>query len=841
MKKSPRVHLICSAHLDPIWQWGWEEGLTEAMATFEVAADLMEEYPKFIFNHNESLLYEWTKMYRPDLFERIRKWVLAGRWNISGGWYLQPDCNFPCGESFIRQGLLGRTFFQKEFGVEPKVAYNFDSFGHHGNLPQILREMGYEMYVHFRPLSQEKEIEDFLYCWRGIDGSEITTLRPPCGWYNTATPEDLRSKIEMMLTLARETGRDITAFWGGGDHGGGATREDLEMIRKMSESIPEIGHSSLEAYWQALPRDLSALPVVEGELQKCMTGCYTSVIGTKQRNRRGEGLVLAAERYAALAWWKLGKPYPQDKLKDVWKKILYNQFHDILPGSSVRRGTQDSIEIYGHAFTLARELLLSSQLALLQTSKPRKPLALLIFNPQAVARRQIVEVDFTGAPHPHQLKGKTLQLLDSDGHPIVFQQLEPASSPEWRRRLLFEANLPALGIAEYRIKIIDGAEKRYKAGIEAQQNKDRLRFDTRHYSLALDMQTGWIVSLQEKFKSMELLSKPGGVLLVREDTLDAWNPLRRPYGKVIGKFRCPSKRGLSKIVGNHEDSLNAAVKIVESGPIATTVEVVQVYGRSIARLRYTFYTTRPEIDLELQVNWAERKRVLQLSFPTVLDSERYTVEVPHGALERSVGNSEEPCGRWTMLTSSDYKTAFAIVNDGPGGVDVNHGELRQSLVRSPIFCFSTDEEHSGYPQRLSDHMDLGEHTFRFFLQFGKTTEVRTNLPVLADDLMMPPTALVHIPLGACPEKGLEPGKNIVWVDGKGIRLAALKQSDDGEDLIVRLIETTGKKNRGQLHIDGLDSPVNLSLASFEIKTLRIRRSKGSWTCKECDLLERVKQ
>ena len=220
MPKKPRVHLICNAHLDPIWQWDWEEGLTETLSTFETAADLMEEYPEFVFNHNESLLYEWTQTYRPDLFERIKKWVKAGRWIISGGWYLQPDCNAPCGESFVRQALEGRRFFREHFGVAPKVAYNLDPFGHHGNMPQILKKTGFEMYVHFRPGPNEKEIDDFLYRWKGIDGSEVSALRPPCGWYNTGNSDLLREKIEKMRELAQSEDRDVTVFWGAGDHGG---------------------------------------------------------------------------------------------------------------------------------------------------------------------------------------------------------------------------------------------------------------------------------------------------------------------------------------------------------------------------------------------------------------------------------------------------------------------------------------------------------------------------------------------------------------------------------------------------------------------------------------------
>jgi len=160
-----KIHLICNAHLDPVWKWEWEEGLTEALSTFETAADLLDESPDLIFNHNESVLYQWVQEYRPDLFERIRGHVAAGRWQIAGGWYLQPDCNMPDGESFVRQILIGRDFFRRNFNVEPPVAYNFDAFGHHGNLPQILKKSGYRAYIHFRPDKKELELPADLYRW----------------------------------------------------------------------------------------------------------------------------------------------------------------------------------------------------------------------------------------------------------------------------------------------------------------------------------------------------------------------------------------------------------------------------------------------------------------------------------------------------------------------------------------------------------------------------------------------------------------------------------------------------------------------------------------------------
>ncbi len=836
MAKSPRVHLICTAHLDPIWQWSWDEGLTEALATFEVAADLLGEFPEFIFHHNESLLYEWVLEYRPELFKRIQRWVKAGRWVISGGWYLQPDCNLPGGESFVRQILQGREFFKTHFGVTPRVAYNLDSFGHHGNMPQILRKSGFEMYLHFRPGSGEKTIDGYTYRWRGVDGTEIPVLRPH-GWYCHYSDAGLRQDIELMRAKAAETGHELTVFWGAGDHGGGATRSDLRFLRELIREFGDVRHSALEDYRHVATRQAESGPLVQGELQKIFEGCYTSVMGTKQRNRRGEGLALAAERLSALAWWMLGESYPRDRLNTVWKRVLFNQFHDILPGSSVRHGFQSSIELYGHAFTEARELLVHAQLALFRSRKTRKALACVVFNPQADARRKPVEVEFIGATHPGLLNGKHFVLRDLAGKSVPVQHITPSAGlGDWQQRIAFTADLPALGMAEYHLDLCDGPYPKAKPVVKRRVQGALWRFETSHYSVAINARTGLIESMKARGdgqRPRELMARPGGVLSVREDTCDVWGHQHARYGKPVGRFTCPAKAALADALGADAKTVAPAVRIIEEGPIATRVEVIQTYKRSVARLRYTFYAECPEIGVELLLNWGERKRCLQWIFPTGLGADTYETEIPHASIIRPVDNGEEPAGRWTML--SDGTHAFALANDGPGGVDVRRGELRQTLLRSPVFCTMWREVPAN---RAVDHVDLGEHLYRFTLRFGDAQTVRAELPGLADDITMPPMAVVHLPLGACKEEGVKPNTDTVRVDGKYAKLAALKQSQDGKALIARVVETGGRRSSASLRVPGLRGPIRMKFEPFEIKTFRIERARRGVTCLECDLLEK---
>jgi alpha-mannosidase len=362
--KPPTLHLICNAHLDPVWRWRWEEGCAEALSTFHVAVELLEEHTQLIFNHNEAVLYQWVQEYAPDLFRRIQALVQAGRWCISGGWFLQPDVNLPDTESLIRQITTGRAFFREHFGVEPRVAYNFDSFGHSAGLPQLLVRSGYAMYIHMRPQAQDLTLPSDLYRWRGLDGSEILTLRIVVGLYHTER-DNLVSRLEEGVALALKLNRDVPVFWGIGDHGGGATREDLQRLDAFMqrETRVAIVHSSTERLYAALQEAGKQAPIVEGELQRVFTGCYTSLARLKRQSVKSLGSVIQAEALRTATWWRHDQEYPASALNEVWRDHLFNDFHDILPGSCVEPAEQDALALYGKVSSAARRLRLGTAAA----------------------------------------------------------------------------------------------------------------------------------------------------------------------------------------------------------------------------------------------------------------------------------------------------------------------------------------------------------------------------------------------------------------------------------------------------------------------------------------------
>jgi alpha-mannosidase len=283
MKKRD-IHLICNAHLDPVWLWQWQEGAAETISTFRTAAELCEKNDTFIFNHNEVILYKWIQQYDPDLFKRIQKLVKKGRWHIMGGWYLQPDCNMPSGESFVRQILLGRIYFKKHFGVQPKTAINFDPFGHTRGLVQILAKSGYDSYLFGRPGPDCIDLPAEDFNWIGYDGSSVMATRFP-GWYNTNLGKASEIISQRMDTY---TDRDpMPVLWGVGNHGGGPSRIDLANVNKLinSQQGVNVKHSTPEMFFNQLRKKRKDLVNHSDDLNPWAIGCYSSQIKIKQHHR----------------------------------------------------------------------------------------------------------------------------------------------------------------------------------------------------------------------------------------------------------------------------------------------------------------------------------------------------------------------------------------------------------------------------------------------------------------------------------------------------------------------------------------------------------------------------
>jgi alpha-mannosidase len=810
----PTVHLICNAHLDPVWQWRWEEGASEALSTFGNAVRILNEHPSLIFNHNEAILYKWVLQYDPSLFRHIQKLVRRRRWHISGGWFIQPDVNLPSMESIYRHILEGRRFFAEHFHARPEVAYNFDSFGHGAGLPQVLKQTGHRMYIHMRPQESELHLPSDLYRWRGVDGSEILTYRIAVGLYHTER-DNIAERLARGIELALRLKRDVPVFWGIGNHGGGATREDLEVIdaHMKSETRVHIRHSTPEKLYRSLRRHARKAPVVTGDLQRVFTGCYTSLSRLKRRALSSTAGLVQAEALATAAWWLKKNPYPEQELRQAWEHVLFNDFHDILPGSCTEPAERDALDLYGAVDTSARSIRLGAVAALNRGAHAPLYIPVTVANTNPSLSRVPVDVECMLNLRPKWSGTWHLRLTDLNGREIPHQEEQPESLLPfngWRRKISFVADLPQTGIARYALHIHEGT-------------RDVIACIPK-LPHAMDPASGLMRSLWTA-DGRECLAGPLMVPLVVEDEGDAWGADCWNYRNVIGAFTPQTSPG----------------RLLHDGPVRRITESSFAFGSSTATLLTIVYPDWPVVEYHWRVHWHEKRRRLKLSIPTAFNTPALLCEVPGGMLERPGDADEHVHGRWCMASGliQGKATALGVVNSGQHGLDFQNGEIRLSVLRSAAYCHEKGFALTDPPARK--YMDQGIHEFRLLVTVGDPEDVRAILPGLSDWLASPPAVYAHLPIGNTPEKRRPAGalpQFDEWftLHPSTLRVMAFKQSEDHKSLLVRLQETTGRSTAATLSIATRTRPIRLQFRPLEIKTLRIRK-RGAW--REVDPLEDV--
>lgn len=803
INKQPTLHLICNAHLDPVWQWRWEEGCSEAIATFGNAVEILHEHPALIFNHNEALLYQWVMQYEPKLFKEIQSLVRNKRWSISGGWFLQPDVNLPGLESLIRHIAYGRMFFKKYFNVVPTVAYNFDSFGHSGGLPQILRRSGYTMYIHMRPQEQELHLPSDLYQWKGVDGSTILTYRIAVGLYHTER-DNIFQRLQEGTELALRLNRDVPVFWGIGNHGGGATREDLKIIDEFirTEKRVKIIHSTPEKLYAALKKFGARAPVVEGDLQRVFTGCYTSISRLKRRAVKNLAELTQAEAIAAVSWWMKKDAFPSAHFEEIWKDHLFNDFHDILPGSCTEPAEHDALDVYGRASESYRRIRLQAVNSWNAGKKKKHYVPVTVFNTNPALCTVPVEAECMLDLRPKWTGEWHLRVYDMKGNEIPSQQEQPESLLPfngWRRKVSFFSHLPSVGVEKFEIRIHEGTKIEQPAP------------PLLHH--VLDSSTGLVTSI-DAGQSRECLA--GGMLkaLVVDDDGDAWGADRWRYRNVVGEFHHVKEK----------------FSVLVSGPVRSITESVFTYQHSSIAIKTISYAQWNVLEFHLRIQWNETRKRLKLSIPTLFSSPSILCEIPGGAIHRPADGEEHVHSRWCMVHGlvNGKETALGIVNNGQHGFDFKDGELRLSVLRSAAYCHEQGFKLGDVPTRK--FMDQGVHDVRLLVTAGDTQEVLRSLSGFAEWLNAPPIVYAHLPVGNTERVEL------FKVDSSNIRLTAMKQSWDGKALIVRLHETSGTATTTSVHLFPLHSSRKLTFAPFEIKTLRIDR-KGK--IHECHIIDEI--
>jgi alpha-mannosidase len=662
------------------------------------------------------------------------------------------------------------------------------------------------MYIHMRPQSNELELPSDLYRWRGVDGSEIVGYRIAVGLYHTE-PDNIEERLSSAVEMAIKLGRDVPVFWGLGNHGGGATRKDLARIDAFiaNESRVEIIHSTPDRLHEALRDAAENAPVVEGVLQRAFTGCYTSLSRIKRGEKKSRALMTQTEALCAAAWWTKGMNYPKQELAAVWEDHLFNDFHDILPGSCTEPAEQDALELYGRAAQTARALRLGAAVAFNNGPVEQLYLPLTVLNANPSCARSPIEAEFMLDYRPRLTGDWHIRLFGSDGTEITCQEEQPESLLPfngWRRKISFVDDIPSLGAANYRIEVFEG--KRHDEAATP--------------AISHEIGKNGLVTQIDAGDGCQCLAGALFQPLVIEDDGDSWGADRWDYRRVVGRFE-PQGEPV----------------VVESGPIRTITQSVFTYNHSKLVLDTISYADWPVLEFRMRVHWNEERKMLKLAVPTVFRSNKILCEVPGGTIFRPADGQEHTHGGWFMLQGPDG--ALAVINNGQHGFDLKDGEVRISVLRSSPYCHEKGFDLGR--SREWKYADQGVHDVRFLVTAGNPRHVLASLPGLSEWLNAPPATYTHLPIGSYGSAASDSAiKDLLSIVPRNVQLTACKQSWDGEALIVRLQEMSGKETAADVRLRQPETSLRLIFRPFEIKTIRFDRP-GEW--REVNLIEEVSQ
>lgn len=811
------VSAIGHAHIDTAWLWPLRETIRKCARTFSTALNYMDEYPGYVFGCSQPVQYAWMKRYYPSIYERIRHAVERGQWQVMGSMWVEPDCNLASGESLVRQLLHGKRFFMDEFGIETDDVWIPDVFGYSAAMPQLMHKAGVTTFLTQKiSWNQFNRFPHHTFNWRGIDGTEIFTHFPPADTYNGSfsAPEVAKSQTRF-LDHDRAT-RSLYPF-GHGDGGGGPSRQMLENAALLEdlEGMPRVTVEPTTAFFEKAKEDANGLPTWVGELYlEYHRGTYTTQGRTKRGNRKGElalrdaeffdavdtalsgavedAMPQTAEQSARAVYDVFNHPKGDQRggrvaqLDRAWKLLLTNQFHDILPGSSIRWVYEDAGRDYETIQQLASQVhdgaLDRLSVSLLEAGETPGHQAPVVFNTLSHARHEVVEMP--------------------DGLAVV--------------------EVPSCGYAT-----AEGIRDTSWAVVVV-NSCDSIVLDNGLIRVTIDTITGHLTSiLDHRADDREALAPPPGSDAINANVLHLHHDLPNQWDAwdvdAFYKEHCETIDQLDSIEVIEQHGLRAKVRISRSFR-KSTIEQTIVLRAGSAR-----------IDFETAVDWQERHRFLKAAFPVSIRSEQAAYDIQFGHVQRPTHDNTswdlarfEVCAhKWVDLSEGGPADSggygIALLNDCKYGHDIRDNVMRLSLLRGPI---EPDPE-----------ADLGEHTFTYSLfphpggfREGRVIEEAYNLNV-------------PLVVRATGEKTTVPAKAWFELDQPGVVIEAVKVAEDGDGVIVRLYEAYGARRLAKLSVgipvnrvtetdlleravstkhEFSDSAVRLAFGPFEIKTLRLR-------------------
>jgi alpha-mannosidase len=778
------VWAIGHAHLDAAWLWPVAETVRKCARTFASQLALLEKYPEFVFGASQPQEYFFVKEKYPELYEKIRGMVAAGRWEPLGGMWVEADCNIISGESMVRQILHGKNFFKDEFGVEVDNLWLPDAFGFSAALPQIMQRSGLKYFMTQKlSWNQISEFPHHTFRWRGLDGSEVLAHFPPENNYNSMLGTDCLVPAQAAFK-ERAFLDGFLSLFGVGDGGGGPKEENIELGRRMKdlEGAPRVRFAPAREFFRWLEPYRDQLPVWVGDLYlELHRGTFTTQAQVKKANRRLEHKLRGLEMLLSCL---PAADYPALDLDAIWKKVLLNQFHDIIPGSSITKVYEVTHIEHEYLGTRCDELTADAAGKLFEKDEKR----LVLFNclPYVYTRPFVITK-----------KGEEFGLEDERGNRLPVQAE--------KNKLLIQASVPPYSFLT--LKRVSGtkAKGQIKSGLVLENDLARYEFD----------RDGGLIRAWDKECARDLLipGQRGNVLTLYADypnDWDAWdvdvfyekNVIDNAHGVVLEK--------------------------VIAGPVRQSLSLILKIGQSVIEQTVSLANNTKRLDFETMVNWADKHRMLRVGFRVNIRTDQAAFDTQYGFIRRPTHRNtiqeraqfEVPVHRYADLSDEDY--GIALLNDGKYGMRVQDDLLDLNLLRAPT-----------YPDPDADQ-GLHQFTYSFYPHRGSLT----NSEVMAEAAQLNQGLAVF-------EGRTAQNKELPWqVKGDGLALEVVKKAEKEDCWILRIVETNGRYSHGQLVIanrsaklvetdlmewrDGketnCDQPVPLALGPFEIRTYKLKEA-----------------
>jgi alpha-mannosidase len=808
---TPEIHLIGHAHIDHAWLWHIGETERKIARTYSNMTRFAEEYPEFVFIQTQAAQLEIIKNKYPDIFAAVKEAYRKGNWEPNGGMWVEADCNITGGESLIRQFLVGKGAIKEMLGYEGDTLWLPDVFGYAAALPQILAGCGIKYFVTSKiNWNDTTRFPYDTFIWRGIDGSGVKThyISSRKKGYNGKVGPEYLAEIWSQIQHKEIQSAAINSV-GEGDGGGGTTRGDLEMARRLTnlEGAPKAAWKKVSAALDSIFSDETGLPEWRGELYlELHRGTYTTQARTKRYNRRLEFGLRHTEWLSAIASREGWAPYPREELLKNWKLLLTNQFHDIIPGSSINR-------VYAEAEAVYRDI--EASLAGIAGNLRQKIAGsgggMVVFNDLSWERSGPVSLSAAAAP------GKTGALKAAAGETVY--PLQAYTDLDGKGALVFTPKLPSLGWTRF-----FPAESGPAASPFVYEGKT---LKTPFYQIRFD-DAGRVISLIDfqSFSGAENreLVAPGGTFngfISAQDVPILWEAW--DIDADWTRYMTEETRLLS-------------TEVAADGPVCFRLRrSYQIGAASVLTQDAVFYATERRIDFETKVDWREKRQLLKVGFDTAIDAVQVRCEVQYGHLLRNTHKNLpsdrakfEICAhKWISL--EEEGGGIALLNDSKYGHDVEGGRMRLTLLRSPT---APDEK-----------ADQGEQRFTYSLlpftgSFGDSGLVRS-----AYELNDPAITEVSGKPGSSPAGSINDTYSLFSIDGKGVIAESVKAPESGEtgSFIIRLYESLGgreravlrftrelasaaatdmlESNSGALPFSGKD--LTLDFRAFEIKTVLV--------------------